>query len=148
MKVRDFIGTDMLDRAAALGRIAVGDMFHANASNGASLLCLTMAVTSTTIQARNVATQIIYDFDRCSGLADWVVFGKRYVCTIDSVATLPKDIHEIMLSLDQKYREGEYRDAEDPERKLQPGEAALTKEQVRGLLFVSKFYAANPLPGE
>lgn len=138
----------MLDRITLLSKIAVGDMFHANASNGASLLCLAMAVTATTIQARNVATQIIYDFDRRTGLAEWFVFGKRYICTIDSVATLPQDIHEIMLSLDQKYREGEYRDAEDPERELQPGEAALTKEQIRGLLFVSEFYPANPLPSD
>jgi hypothetical protein len=138
----------MLDRTALLSKIAVGDMFHANASNGASLLCLTMAVTATAVQARNVATQIIYDFDRRTGLAEWFVFGKRYICTIDSVAALPQDIHEIMLSLDQAGREGEYRDAENPERKLQPGEAALTKEQIRGLLFVSEFYPANPLPSE
>ena len=64
------------------------------------------------------------------------------------MAALPQDIHEIMLSLDHKYREGEYRDAEDPERELQPGEAALTKEQIRGLLFVSEFYPANPLPSD
>jgi len=138
----------MLDRATILAKIAVGDIFHAKAGNGASLLCLTMAVTATTVQARNVATQIIYDFDRRTGLADWFVFGKRYICTIDSVATLPQDIHEIMLSLDQHGREGEYRDAEDPERELQPGEAALTKEQIRGLLFMSEFYPANPLPSE
>ena len=138
----------MQDRATQLANIAVGDIFHAGATNGASLLCLAMSVTESTIQARNVATQIIYDFDRRTGHAGWFVFGTHYTCLIDSVAPLPADIYAIMLSLDQNGRDGEYRDAEDPERELQPGEAALTKEQIRGLLFVSEFYPANPLPSD
>jgi hypothetical protein len=95
-------------RERALRDIAAGNMFHASAANGASLLCLTMAVTEHVIQARNVATQIIYDFDRCTGRATWYVFGTPYECMIDSVAPLPPDIHEIMLSLDRKGREAEY----------------------------------------
>lgn len=116
--------------------------FHASATNGASLLCLTMSVTGSTIQARNVATQIIYDFDRRTGIADWYVSWEHYICTIDSVAPLPADIHEIMLSIDRKGREGEYREAEDPDG---PWEYTLTDEERRGLLFISYFHPAFPL---
>ncbi len=138
------------DRETALRNIAVGDLFHASASNGASLLCLTMAVTAPVIQARNVATQIIYDFDRRTGRATWYVFGTPYGCLIDSVAPLPPDIQEIMPSLDRKGREAEYRNAEDPNRAWKPGDNPLTAEQRRGLLFVGDFYRAHPLqpPGE
>jgi hypothetical protein len=135
----------MPNRATILAKIAVGDIFHAAATNGASLLCLTMSVTGSIIQARNVATQIIYDFDRQTGHADWFVYGAHYTCLIDSVASLPADIHEIMLSLDRKYRECEYRLAEDADWQPAPGESHLTKEQIRGLLFVGDFYRANPI---
>lgn len=133
------------DREAALRKIAVGDIFHASASNGASLLCLTMAVTDQVIRARNVATQIIYDFDRRTGRATWYVFGTPYGCLIDSVVPLPPDIHEIMLSLDRRGREAEYRNAEDPNRPWKPGDNPLTADQRRGLLFVADFYRAHPL---
>lgn len=132
-------------REAALQKIAIGDIFHASATNGASLLCLTMNVTATRIQARNVATQIVYDFDRRTGLAEWRVYGTPFICTIDSTAPLPPDIREIMSSLDRKYREGEYRSAEDPDWQSPPEDSRLTKEQIRGLLFVDDFYRDNPV---
>jgi hypothetical protein len=130
------------DRYRALKKIVVGDIFHAGAANGASLICLAMSVTETVIQARNVATQIIYDFNRQTGVADWYIFSEHYICTIDSVAPLPADIHEIMLSIDRKGRESEYREAEDPDG---PGQYALTDEERRGLLFVGYFYPAFPV---
>jgi hypothetical protein len=133
------------NREAALRSIAVDDLFHANASNGASLLCLAMGITPTKIVARNVATQIIYDFDRATGHADWYVYGTHYTCMIDSVAPLPSDIHDIMLGLDRKYREAEYRRAEDPEWEMPPEQARLTEDEKRGLLFVSHFYPKNPI---
>jgi hypothetical protein len=136
----------MTPRETALRNIAVGDIFHAGATNGASLLCLAMAVTETTIQARNVATQIVYVFDRRSGIADWLVGGKSYECAIDSVAPLPSDIREILLGLDRKGREAEYRAIEDPDRPWPSEETRLTKDQLRALLFVADFYPANPLP--
>ena len=104
-----------------------------------------MNVTATRIQARNVATQIVYDFDRRTGLAEWRVYGTPFICTIDSTAPLPPDIREIMSSLDRKYREGEYRSAEDPDWQSPPEDSRLTKEQIRGLLFVDDFYRDNPV---
>jgi hypothetical protein len=132
---------EMPDRQTALARISVGEIFHASAANGASLICLVMSVTETVIQARNVATQIIYEFDRRTGVADWYVYSEHYICTIDSVAPLPADIHESMLSLDRKGRAGEYREIEDPEG---PSNYPLTAEEKRGLIFVSYFYPAFP----
>ena len=66
-------------------------------------------------------------------------------CTINSVAPLPFDIHEIMLELDRKYRAGEYRRAEDPDWVRAPEEIGLTENQKRGLRFVDGFHGANPL---
>jgi len=133
------------DRADALKNIAVGDIFHAEASNGASLLCLTMSVTEKTIQARNVTTQIIYDFDRATGHADWYVYGTRYDCLIDSIAPLPSNIHQIMLGLDRKHREVEYRQAENTDLTPLPEQLHFTKDEIRGLFFVDKFYETNPI---
>lgn len=47
----------MDDRKDALRLLAVGEIFHAEAPNGASLICLTLAVTETGIHARTVTTQ-------------------------------------------------------------------------------------------
>ena len=104
-----------------------------------------MNVTATRIQARNVATQIVYEFDRRTGLAEWRVYGTPFICTIDSTAPLPPDIRKIMLSLDRKYREGEYGLAENPGWQSSPEDSRLTKEQIRGLLFVDYFYRDNPV---
>jgi hypothetical protein len=79
------------------------------------------------------------------GRATWNVFGTPYECIIDSVAPLPPDIHEIMLSLDRKGRDAEHRDAENPDREWKPGDNPLTEEQKRGLLFVYDFYRTHPL---
>jgi hypothetical protein len=134
-----------MKRELALARISVGDFFHASASNGASLLCLTMLVTATEIVARNIATQIVYRFDRRTGLAQWNSYGSVFHCTIDSVAPLPPDIHESLLNLDRKGREVEYQRAADPDWEVPPGSARLTDEQKRDLLFVSDFYPENPI---
>jgi len=134
-----------MKRELALAKISAGDFFHASATNGASLLCLTMSVTGTTILARNVATQIVYHFDRSTGHAQWNVYGTTYDCAIDSVAPLPPDIREILLGLDRKGRGFEYCRAEDPDWEMPPGQARLTEEEKRGLLFVSHFYPENPI---
>jgi hypothetical protein len=134
-----------MKRELALTKISAGDLFHASATNGASLLCLTISVTATTILARNVATQIIYHFDRHTGHARWNVHGTIYDCKIDSVAPLPPDIHAILLDLDRKGRDVEYQRAADPGWEMPPGQARLTEEEKRGLLFVSHFYPENPI---
>jgi hypothetical protein len=128
----------MANRSRALLAIAPGDIFHAEAANGASLICLTLSVTESVIHARNVATQIAYDFDRQTGTAQWNIFSKTYLCTIDSVAPLPRDIHAIMLDIDRKEMEHLKR----PEADI---DGTFTAEERRGLLYVSYYYPAFPI---
>jgi hypothetical protein len=57
----------------------------------------------------------------------------------------PSDIRDALLGLDRKYREAEYRRAEDPEWEMPPEQARLSEEEKRGLLFVSHFFPENPI---
>src|SRR4051794_3788132 len=89
----------MSDRKILLGRLVVGDLFHATGQTGASLICLTVAITQTTIQARRITTQETLEFDRETG----VECGDR-PSRIDSVAPLPLPVLNTLLELDRRYR--------------------------------------------
>ena len=132
----------MTDREAALKKIAVGDLFHAAVGrSGASYPCLTLKVRDEAIFARRMTTQSVHWFHRATG----VEIGQDAV-VIDSVAPLPDDIREIMLGLDRKYRENEYRWAEEPDWEPPEGSSRLTPEQIRAVLFIHDFYRTHPLP--
>ncbi|MFI5001286.1 MAG: hypothetical protein ACHQK9_15520 [Reyranellales bacterium] len=131
----------MTNREAALRRIAVGDIFHASAPNGASFICLALKVREDTIFARRITSQSVHEFSRATGVED----PDGVPLTIDSAAPLPPDIREIMLGLDRKYREDEYRRAEDPNWEMPANDARLTKDEIRGLRFVGDFYRDNPI---
>lgn len=94
----------MTPREIALQRIEVGDIFHAEASTGGSLICLAVSITDVTLRAKTVTTQLYYNFDRRSGVAIWngegvpEWDGEEVVCTIDSVERLPDDILEIVMA--------------------------------------------------
>jgi hypothetical protein len=119
------------DRESEIRRIAVGDIFHASAPNGASLICLAEEVTETTILARTVTNHFSFGFDRTTGAAEFEYEGRPAVtCKIDSVARLLPQVHAIMLELDRKYGLG------DPK---------LTTDQKRALLFAWRFYPANAI---
>lgn len=135
----------MTNREAALNAIGVDDIFNAEEASGATRICVTIAVTDDAIMARAVTTQEILEFGRKTGTEINCRYGGSHAFVISSVASLPPDIHEIMLSLDRKYREGEYRLAEDPTWEPSREESVLTKEQIRGLLFVADFYRAHPI---
>jgi hypothetical protein len=123
----------VINREKALRQITAGDIFHASAPNGASLICLAEKIAETTIRARTVTNHFSFDFDRTSGVAEWEYEGCPAVsCTIDSVAKLPPEVHALMLEFDRKYGS-----KEDPR---------LTIDQKRALLFVWGFYPAHPLP--
>jgi hypothetical protein len=131
----------MTVRERALRKIGIGDIFHASAPVTASFICLTLQVKESTILARRVTLQSIHEFDRATGIECL----ESNPAVIDSVAVLPDDIRAIMLGLDRKYRESEYRRAEDPDWRPPTDEPPLTKEEQRGLIFVSRFYRANPI---
>jgi hypothetical protein len=83
----------------------------------------------------------VHWFDRSTGAE---IDDARVV--IDSVEPLPEDIREIILGLDQKYREIEYRQAEDPDWEPPEGSLRLTPDQRRAFFFLAEFYPDHPLP--
>jgi hypothetical protein len=133
----------MTDREAALQKITVGDIFHASLrpDSGPSYICLTLQVHDDRIFARRTTIQSVHWFDRETG----VEIGDDRV-VIDSVEPLPEDIRKIILGLDQKYREDEYRWAEDPDWEPPEGSSRLTLDERRALLFIADFYPAHRLP--
>ena len=122
----------MSDRKVLLDALTVGDIFHAEAPNGASLICLITSITESAIHARTVTTQTQLAFDRQTGVAE--SGDDKVPCTINSTAPLPVDIHHVMLGLDRKFRL-----ERDPER------LKLNEAEMRALLFVASHYASNPL---
>lgn len=134
----------MTDRHAALRRIAVGDIFHAGIrgrTDGPSYPCLALQVRKDAIFARRMSTQSVHWFDRATGMEI-----DDHDVVIDSVAPLPDDIREIMLSIDRLFREAEYRRAEEPDWEPSEDHFHLSKEQIRALLFIADFYRKNQLP--
>jgi len=133
----------MTEREAALNRIAVGDIFHARIrpDSGPSYICLALQVHADRIFARRTTIQSVHWFDRKTGAE---IDDDRVV--IDSVEPLPEDIRKIILGLDQKYREDEYRWAEDADWEPPEGSSRLTPEQRRAFRFIADFYPAHPLP--
>lgn len=133
----------MTKREAALKTIGVGDIFHASLrpDGGPSYICLVLQVHEDRIFARRMTIQSVHWFDRATGAE---IDDDRVV--IDSVAPLPGDIRGIMLGLDQKYQENEYRWAEDPDWQPPEGSSRLTQEQISAFKFIADFYPAHPLP--
>ena len=122
----------MPDRKTLLSRLVVGDAFHATGPTGASLICLTVSVTETTIQARRVTTQEALEFDRQTGIEKC---DDGRVSRIDSVAPLPQAVLNVILGIDRKYRL-----LQDPEQ------GKLTDAAIRALaVYVGPHYASNPL---
>jgi hypothetical protein len=128
----------MIDREDAIRNLAVGDIFHARAPNGASLVCLVTSVDESKIRARRITTQEDLEFDRRSGVELSPVLSR-----IDSVAPLPPDIHNTFLEMDRKNR-GISRDIkngfqleDDPER------IKLSAAERRALLFLDSHYPSK-----
>lgn len=125
----------MIDRKAVLGRLVVGDIFHATSGSGAPLVCLIMSITGMTIHARTMTTQYLLKFDQHTGKGELKGEITTIPCTINSIAPLPVDIHNVMLGIDRKFRL-EWKD----ER------IRLNDDEKRALLFLDAHYALNPLP--
>jgi len=132
----------MADRKALIGSLRSGDIFHAQAPNGASMICLVLSVSDAGIRARRVTTQEELEFDRMTGQA--MVGDQGLVCVIDSVVPLPADIHDVFLAMDEKNRAlmamDEKARFEDFER------LKLTGPEKNALTFVHSHYTSNPLP--
>ncbi|WP_416046880.1 hypothetical protein [Cupriavidus basilensis] len=121
----------MTERETLLQKLDVGDIFHAESPNGASLICLATRIDEAIIYARTVTTQYRFQFDRRTGGA---VCGDGSVCFIDSVAPLPLEIHNVMLGIDRKYR------LEREEERFK-----LNDVEKKALIFVDTYYRENQL---
>ena len=120
----------MTDRKILLGRLMVGDLFHATGPTGASLICLTVAITPTTIQARRITTQETLKFDRQTG-----VECDDRPSRIDSIAPLPPPILNTLLELDRRYG-----------LQQSPEQGRLTDSEIHALgTYAGPHYASNPL---
>ncbi len=135
------------DKTALIRNIGEGDIFHAEGETGASRICIVVAVRATTILARDISIQAIYEFDRQTGVAIRYFGVRPYRYTIDSVAPLPADIHNIMLELDRKHREVECRSAEYPDGQCPASVFPLTEDETKAYSFIAEFYPKYPLGG-
>jgi hypothetical protein len=127
----------MTDRADALRKLVVGDIFHArNPETRASLVCLVTGLDDGTIYARRIHTQDDVRFDRSTGLR----LGKGPT-VIDCVTPFPPDIHEIFLGMDRKHRQNTelFRKGIEPD----PEQRKLTAEERRANLTINQHVADN-----
>jgi hypothetical protein len=121
----------MADRKTFLAKLDVGDIFHAVAPNGASLICLVVSLNGAALRVRRITSQDDLVFNRQTGLTE---DGD----VIDSVAPLPTEIHNAFLELDRKYQK--YSPTHEPEQ------FKLSEAEKRALRFIDSHYASNPLP--
>ncbi len=128
----------MPDRETALRNLAVGDIFHARSSNGASLVCLVTALDHDTIYARRIHTQDDERFDRNTGFEVGKVHTK-----IDCVTPLPPDIHSIFVGMDWRYQDAYAKVRQGIE--VDPTEARLTADERRAHDFLRQHIEANPI---
>jgi hypothetical protein len=131
----------MLDREVLIGNLNVGDIFHAEYSNGASCICLVLSVNDRTIEARRVTSQENLKFDRHTGIEK--ANDRQALAVINSVAPLPPEIHSTFLALDEKYGAVHGR-REVFERN--PEYYKLTDAEKKAFRFVDFHYSSNPLP--
>lgn len=121
----------MTDRKSLLAKLKIGEIFHAEAPNGASLICLVVSVDETHLRVRRITSQDDLIFNRQTGMTEDGDI-------INSVAPLPIEIHDVLLGLDQKYQT--YDPNEEPER------FKLTELEKKALRFIGPHYSSNLLP--
>jgi hypothetical protein len=124
---------EMNDRHDALRCLVVGDFFHANGPNGASLTCLVTNVIDNSIFVRVIMSQIELIFDARSGAA--ARNGRSVICAIDSIAPLPDEIRSAILAIDEKFRTEKVRE-----------HLKLTDTEIKAVQFLKSHYLSNPLP--
>ena len=131
----------MTDRIECLRNLGVGDIFHAEYPNGASCICLVLSVSESTIHAKRITTQHELSFNRRTGVEE--VPPDQPEAVIDSVAPLPREIHDTLLEMNKKY---ETFMAMDEVLRFQDLEQhKLTEAEKKALNFVYSYYPSNPL---
>jgi hypothetical protein len=127
----------LTDRKLLLGKLAEGDIFHAESPGGAKLICLVTSVSETVIEARTVTTQMHFHFDRQTGVGTGKWGDVSVIASISCVAPLPEDIRDVMLGIDRKFKQEH--DPNDPDR------FRLNDAEIRALIYVDSHCSSNPL---
>jgi hypothetical protein len=87
-----------------------------------------------------MTTQENLEFDRQTGVEK--ASDGEALAVINSVAPLPPEIRNVFLAIEQKYREIEPEDWDDPDLER----FKLTEAEKKALRFVGPHYSSNPLP--
>lgn len=119
-----------MTRANALATVRSGDIVHGESERGVSLLLPVLDVDEQSTYARRLLTGGNKIFSRNTGMGDR--------CCIDSIASLPTGLDDIVLNLDRRHHSPTTTEAE----------VRLTRPEKDALLFIADFYPANPLPKE
>jgi hypothetical protein len=131
----------MKNRKSLLSTPRAGNIFHAQAPNGASLICLVTSISQDTIQARRVTSHETLEFDRVTGL-EKVAEGEP-VAVINSIKPLPPEVHDVFVALDRKY--GAVHGKKEVFEQ-NPEYFRLSKTEKDALLFIDTHYSSNLLP--
>jgi len=119
------------NRSESIRDIKEGDIFHAVAPNGASLVCQALIVSDAIIEAQRMFMPgDIYRFDRTTGVDERGGILRK----IDSVALLPDDIRDVLLKLDHRIRTSNA-----------PGSAKLSEPEKKALIFIYDHYRNNQI---
>jgi|SRR5581483_12072442 len=132
----------MFDRKTSLSNLSVGDIFHAEYPNGASCICLVLAVGENAIHAKRVTTQQNLLFSRQTGVEEVARDEPRAI--IDSVAALPPKIHNTFLEMNRKYET--LMSMDETSRFADLEQHKLSEAEKTALLFVADHFPSNPLP--
>jgi len=89
-----------------------------------------------------MTTQENLEFDRQTGVEK--ASDGEALAVIDSVAPLPPEIHNVFLTLEQKYGQIKSEDWDNPGLER----FKLTEAEKKALRFVGPYYASHPLPPE
>ncbi len=120
----------MANREAVLRNIKVGDIFHAESPNGASMPCQALTITDKTIEAQRMFMRDeILRFDRTTGLER----GNRGAPS-KTVIPLPDDIRDVLLKRDRLDRTGHG-----------PEDAKLSELEKRALIFIQHHFRNNQI---
>jgi hypothetical protein len=130
----------MVNRKILIGNLDVGDIFHAEYSNGASCVCRVLSINDATIHTKRMTTQEILEFDRQTGIEK--AGDGEPLAVINSVAPLPPEVRNVFLGIERKYSQIKAEDWDNPDLER----FKLTEAEKKALQFVGPHYASNPLP--
>jgi|SRR5215469_16108922 len=128
----------IIDRETALQNLAVGDIFHAQSPNGASLVCLVTSVDGDTICARRIHTQDDLQFDRKTGLELDEPHSR-----IDCAVRLPHAVYNVLVAMNRRYQAAHALISQGIE--VDPKEARYTEDERHAHDVLHDHIAANPI---